>query len=67
MVIGNKSDLVDEAKVTAIEARKFCQQNGDMLYYEGSALSGSNVDEAFRALALQTVQRQLKINPSTGK
>lgn len=25
MVIGNKSDLVDEAKVTAIEARKFCQ------------------------------------------
>ena len=65
-MIGNKVDLDEQRKVSTIEARKFCQQNGNMLFFESSAKNNINVEQAFRDLGAQAVKRQMAINPSTG-
>ena len=57
LVIGNKVDLEEQRKVTTIEARKFCQQNGNMIFFESSAKSGINVETAFRDLGASAVKR----------
>ena len=67
LVIGNKVDLEEQRKVTTIEARKFCQQNGNMIFFESSAKSGINVESAFRDLGASAVKRQMAINPQTGQ
>ena len=67
LVIGNKIDLEETRKVTTIEARKFCQQNGDMLFFESSAKNNINVEQAFKDLGALAVKRQMAINPSTGQ
>ena len=53
VVLGNKSDLSVERKVTSEEARR-CGQNGRLPYYETSAKDAVNVDLAFTA-AIQRV------------
>jgi len=67
LVIGNKVDLEDQRKVTATEGRKFCQQNGNMLFFESSAKNNVNVENAFRELGANAVKRQMTINPTTGQ
>lgn len=48
MLLGNKSDLQNrDVKQEAIE--EFTQKN-NLLYLETSALSGQNVEEAFKSL-----------------
>ena len=59
LVIGNKIDLEETRKVTTIEARKFCQQNGDMLFFESSAKNNINVEQAFKDLGALAVKRQM--------
>jgi len=53
MLIGNKSDLVEEnpasRQVTTQEAQDFARKYG-LLYNETSAKTGSNVKEAFNEL-----------------
>ena len=46
MLIGNKSDLTSQIEVQRQKAQEFAQQN-NMLYYEASAMEGTNVFEAF--------------------
>ena len=46
-----------------IDARKFCQQNGNMLFYESSAKNNLNVENAFKELGALAVKRQMAINP----
>jgi len=36
--------MEETRKVTTIEARKFCQQNGNMLFFESSAKNNINVE-----------------------
>ena len=60
-------DLEEQRKVTTIEARKFAQQNGNMLFYEASAKNNINVEQAFRELDSKAVKRQMAINPATGQ
>lgn len=66
-MIGNKTDLEEQRRVGSIEARKFCQQNGNMIFYESSAKNNKNVENAFRDLGASAVKRQMSINPTTGQ
>ena len=63
LVVGNKADLDDQRKVSTIDARKFCQQNGNMTFFEASAKSNRNVEEAFQAMGKLALQRQRELNP----
>jgi small GTP-binding protein len=48
ILIGNKSDLADARQVSTEEAESFANENS-MRYFETSAKTGANVDEAFEA------------------
>lgn len=49
MLIGNKTDLDTDRVVSTTEGETFARQNG-ILFMETSALSGTNVDEAFQQM-----------------
>ena len=59
--------MEENRKVSTIDARKFCQQNGNMLFYETSAKNNLNVETAFKELGALAVKRQMTINPQTGQ
>ena len=50
LVLGNKADLEDQRKVSTLEVRKLCQQNGNMSFFEAAAKTNYNVEEAFKAM-----------------
>ena len=45
-LVGNKSDLIDERKVTYEEAKKYADEH-DLPYIETSAKEGININELF--------------------
>ncbi|TFG04513.1 MAG: GTP-binding protein [Promethearchaeota archaeon] len=51
VLIGNKNDLEDLRKIEAENARKLVEASNGVTYYETSAKSGENVEEAFRLIA----------------
>ena len=57
LILGNKVDVEEsQRKVTTLEAKKFCGQNR-MLFYETSAKTNINVDNAFKELIVKVVKR----------
>ena len=58
MLIGNKSDLAEMRQVAVSEAEAFAEANG-LAYFETSAKTASNVEEAFVAMA-QEIQKRLE-------
>ena len=58
LIIGNKSDLVDDKKVTTEDAKEFCNEEGDLMFYEASAKDGTNVEKAFHELAAAAMKAQ---------
>jgi small GTP-binding protein len=48
ILVGNKSDLAPVVPTLLIA--EFCAENGNIQYFETSALNGQNVDDAFQAL-----------------
>mmetsp|Transcript_53004 Transcript_53004/g.133281 ORF Transcript_53004/g.133281 Transcript_53004/m.133281 type:complete len:222 (-) Transcript_53004:87-752(-) len=46
VLVGSKVDLEDQRQVTFMEATRFAQENG-IHFFEGSALTGENVEEVF--------------------
>ena len=58
MVLGNKSDLTEDRRISNFDAKKFAQQNGNMLYFETSAKIGTNVESAFRELIEASMERR---------
>lgn len=69
MLIGNKIDLEDERAVKYEQAHDFAKEN-DIMYYETSAMDGSNVKEAFDVLLNKVIEsirqheKNLSQNPS---
>ena len=55
-LVGNKSDAIDDRKVSTEEAQSFAQDN-DMLYIETSAKTGQNVPSAFEKVATQIYEK----------
>ena len=52
MLLGNKIDLEEGyRKVTTIDGKKFCTQNGNMLFYEVSAKNNINIEKGFKELS----------------
>ncbi|MHA1729180.1 MAG: GTP-binding protein [Promethearchaeota archaeon] len=60
ILIGNKIDLKDERKVTKEQGESLADKLG-VSYFETSAKNKDIVDEAFKMLAFQLVQDQIKV------
>jgi len=58
VLIGNKVDKESDRKVKASDARAWCKENGDMPYYETSALENISVDMAFIEMAKMAIKRE---------
>ncbi|MFX1410948.1 MAG: GTP-binding protein [Promethearchaeota archaeon] len=56
ILVGNKIDLEDERVVSTEEGEKLGQKL-ELSYIETSALTGENINDAFRMLALQMIKR----------
>ncbi|KAI8993684.1 ras family-domain-containing protein [Pilobolus umbonatus] len=58
MLIGNKSDLDSNRKVSREEAEKFAQDN-DLFFLETSAKSANNIEEAF-VKTVEAIQKKIQ-------
>ena len=61
-VLGNKVDKVDERQVSKDSVTNWLKKNPEIIYYETSALDGSNVNEAFSRIAQNFLQVQSSFN-----
>lgn len=57
ILIANKSDLTEDRKITMEEGQEFASLNGEMPFYECSALKGNGLKEAFEKAAELAHQR----------
>ena len=64
ILIGNKNDMDDQRQVSFDEASQFANQH-NALYFETSALTGYNVDDAFNELANLAVRGDTEVNQPT--
>lgn len=60
LLIGNKSDLVEQRKVTREEGENLAKKLG-IGYFESSAKNRENVDEAFQMLAFKLIQKTINV------
>jgi len=65
ILIGNKADMNDQRQVSQQEGSHFATAN-NMPFFECSAKSGYNVDEAFVAIANNLMNRQDLLSQSSG-
>ena len=56
-MIGNKLDMEHERSVATERGQSWANENGITLFYEGSAVSGASVEEAFMAMAKKALDR----------
>ena len=71
-VLGNKVDKENEREVPQEKVEQWLKKNPDIIYYEVSALEGSNVNQAFSKIAqnflqIQTSMRTEPIEPAGPK
>jgi len=57
VLLGNKIDLENNREVSRKQALKWCQENGNIVYYETSAKAGTGVQDAFLTLANNALAR----------
>ena len=50
-VLGNKVDRIDERQVPQDRVSEWLKRNPEIIYYETSAMDGSNVNSAFSKIA----------------
>jgi Ras-related protein Rab-7A len=58
VVIGNKLDKEGLRQVSSEDARRWCKENGDIPYFETSALENIAVDTAFIEMAKSALKRE---------
>jgi Ras-related protein Rab-7A len=58
VVMGNKLDKEMSRQVTSAEARQWCKDNGDIPYFETSAIENISVDNAFIEMAKSALKRE---------
>ncbi|KAK6095811.1 hypothetical protein BDV3_003713 [Batrachochytrium dendrobatidis] len=62
VVIGNKVDVEDSKRqVTQKRAMTWCQQKGNIPYFETSAKEGINVEQAFHTIAKNSLKQEADI------
>lgn len=57
MILGNKSDLRDDKSVQTSEASKFAQDNHNMVFYEVSSKTSSNISTAFEEICRKALTK----------
>ena len=57
ILVGNKSDILDERKISNEEIKEFCKKNNLENYFETSAKTGENVHEMFQSAVKQLFNR----------
>ena len=63
MVIGNKSDLEEKRTVSQSQAKSWCEEQEEpCIFYECSAALGTNVEQAFNAIAKEAVKQSKTTN-----
>lgn len=55
-VLGNKVDRIDERQVPQDRCSEWLKRNPEIIYYETSAMDGSNVNAAFSKIAQNFLQ-----------
>ncbi|OMJ95694.1 hypothetical protein SteCoe_753 [Stentor coeruleus] len=67
LVIGNKLDLNEKRVVNSQKAKQWCEEHG-IMYYECSAMTGQNIEEAFinlvKAIDVFNKENPRQFNPS---
>ena len=58
--MGNKVDKEEERQVSTEQAKQWCKDNGDMPYFETSALNNIAVDEAFITMIKKALDNQVQ-------
>ncbi|MBD3406687.1 MAG: GTP-binding protein [Candidatus Lokiarchaeota archaeon] len=58
VLLANKVDLVEDRVITTEMGEKFVEENNLEGYLETSALTGQNVEEAFKILARKSIQKK---------
>ena len=53
-----KSDKVGDRQVSAEQAKSWCAENGNIPYFETSALENTNVDDAFITMVKKALENQ---------
>lgn len=71
VLVGNKVDIASDRTVGYIEGQNLAVTMGNIPYYEISAKTGINIDNAFKTLVLETVklldEKQKKEKSTIGK
>lgn len=62
VVIGNKLDKEANRQVQSATVKQWCRENGDIPYYETSALENISVDNAFVEMAKLALKRESSAN-----
>lgn len=57
-MIGNKLDKESNRQVQAATVKQWCRENGDIPYFETSALENISVDNAFVEMAKTALKRE---------
>lgn len=58
--MANKLDKENERQVPTEEAKKWCADNGNIPYFETSAILNTSVDEAFLTIVNKALDNQEK-------
>jgi len=58
VVLGNKADLAKKRAVSTQKAQAWCQQKGDIPYFETSAKDSINVEQAFFTIAKNALAQE---------